>query len=107
MFDELGEQLSELAAQLAKATQAGHFNSVSRQRKSQRRDLATKREQKFADSDHRCALPGAHPRDTSVNGRLIYAGVLESQVCVRGCHEHLHKHLQMHLKRWEGTEQRR
>jgi len=107
VFDELGEQLPELAAQLAKATQPGHFNRVSRQRQSRRRDLATKHEQKFADSDQRCASPGAHPRDTSVNGRIIYAGVLESQVCVRGCREHLQKHLQKYLKRWEGTERRR
>ena len=45
MFDELGEQLSELAAQLAKVMQPGHFNRVSRQRQSRRRDLATKHEQ--------------------------------------------------------------
>jgi len=99
VFDELGEQLLELAAQLAKATQSGHFNRVSPQRQSRRRDLATKHKQKFADSDQRCALPGAHPTDTLVNGRIIYAAVvLESQVCVRGCREHLQKHLQKYLK---------
>jgi len=107
VFDELGEQLPELAAQLAKATQPGHFNRVSRQRQSRRRNLAMKHEQKCADSDYRCASPGAHPRDASVNRRIIYAGVLESQVCVCGCREHLQKHLQKYLKRWEGTERRR
>ena len=73
MFDEQGEQLPELAAQLAKATQPGHFNTVSQQRQSRRRDLATKHEQRFADSDQQRVSPGEYPRFNSVNGWIVYA----------------------------------
>jgi len=41
-FEELGGRLSELAAQLAKATQPGHFNKYPQWRQSRRHDLMAK-----------------------------------------------------------------
>jgi len=47
-----------LAAQLAKATQPGHFNKHPRRRQSRRRDLVANDNKRFADTDQRRASSG-------------------------------------------------
>jgi len=70
-FQVLGGQLSELAAQLAKVTQPGHFNGDSRQGKSGSRDLVAKDEQRFPDTDQHVS-PGEYPRFNSANSWIVY-----------------------------------
>jgi len=49
------------------------FNRDSRFRRSRGRDLASKHEQRFADSHQRLVLLGEHPWFNSVNGWIVYA----------------------------------
>ena len=72
-FDELGGQLSELAAQLANVMQPGRCNRDSRYWQSRRGDPVAKDEQRFADTDQRCVSPGEYLRFNSVNVWIVYA----------------------------------
>jgi len=58
VFEELRGRLSELAAQLVKATQPGHLNKHPRRQQSRRRDLVAKDDKRFADTDQQRTLSG-------------------------------------------------
>jgi len=72
MFKELEGQLSQLAAQMANATQPGYFKRDSRYWQYRRRDLVAKDEERFADTDQQHALLGKYLRFNSVNGWIVY-----------------------------------
>jgi len=57
------EDDSELAGQLANATEPGHFNRLPRQRQSRRRNLVGKDEQRFVYTDQH-GLPGEYLRSS-------------------------------------------
>jgi len=57
-FEELGGRLLELAFQLPKATQPGHFNKHPRRPQSGRRNLVSKDDKRFIDTDQQCWSSG-------------------------------------------------
>jgi len=72
MFKEREGRLSQLAAQLANATQPGRFNRDSQYWQYRRRDLVVKDEERFADTDQQRASLGNYARFNSVNGWIVY-----------------------------------